>query len=196
MKTKLFITIAFLSLLLTSCIKDYLGDTGGDKIELNSENYLYDGDLERIFLEEQIDRLTDEIAQLNEIAQLDENDPKIEELIKQRVNFKDRLAQIIDLSAVGLDLVIPCDTPNGKCVPRLLEYFVFYKNIEQAVVYVKNINGENIGISDKLTPLPEFKNELQYIRVPVDSHAKGIIIEIIKKDDQGNEITSTVTLNR
>ncbi|MRX62541.1 hypothetical protein [Maribacter luteus] len=190
MKTKLFITIAFLSLLMTSCIKDYLGDTGGDKIELNSENYLYDGDLERIFLEEQIDRLTDEIAQL------DENDPKIEKLIKQRVNFKDRLAQIIDLSAVGLDLVIPCDTPNGKCVPRLLEYFVFYKNIEQAVVYVKNINGESIGISDKLTPLPEFKNELQYIRVPVDSHAKGIIIEIIKKDDQGNEITSTVTLNR
>ncbi|MFK7811523.1 MAG: hypothetical protein AB8B59_03460 [Maribacter sp.] len=202
MKTKFTLLIAFIGISFTSCIKDYYGE-GSDRepIEFTSENYLYEGDLEEQFLQEQIVLIN---AEISELEQTSPNDPdynddqaQIAELQQDRANAKENIANIISLGQVGRDFPIPCDQPNGKCIPTKLEYFIFSKAFEQATLLVLNESGKRIGFSERLIDLPGFEQDLQYLRIPVvTDFEKQISVEIIKKDTKGEQTSFKILLDR
>ncbi|MFK7814466.1 MAG: hypothetical protein AB8B59_18365 [Maribacter sp.] len=201
MKTKITLLIAFIGISFTSCIKDYYGEgSDGEPIEFTSENYLYEGDLEEQFLQEKIVFINAEISELEQTSpnnpNYNDDQAKIAELQQDRANAKDSIAIILNLGQVGLDIPIPCDQPNGKCIPKRLEYLIFSKVSEQATVLVRNESGQRIGFSERLIDLPGFENDLQYLRIPiVTDFEKQISIQIIKKDAIGDETLFTVTLD-
>lgn len=190
MKTKIFLGLT-LCLLFSSCIKDYIGH-GNDKVELTADNYLYEGNLEGLFLNEKIAAIDIRIKELEEV---EIDDPKyndaqaeIAALSTDRDESKQQISLIIGLEQVGKDFPIPCDGfPNGKCVPVRLEYFVLSKFFKEAMVVVTDSRGRRA--SDNLVDLPGFENELQYIRVPIFDDGNGISIKFLKRDINGGEST-------
>lgn len=207
MKTKIILLTALISLSFTSCIKDYVGQgPNGKDVELTSENYLDAGVLHKIVLDEELIAVETTIEiKKNELSQLSPNDPKyqtiedqITELFSVKEDLKAQIANIKDLGSVGLNIPIPCDKPNGKCIPRLLEYFAFLKkDIFRAAVSVKNDTGKNIGFSTKLVDLPGYSDEIQYIRIPVTDYEEQITVEIASEGPNGiNKTRFSLTLGK
>ncbi|HEA20125.1 hypothetical protein LCGC14_1473590 [marine sediment metagenome] len=191
MKTKLFfIILLFVS--LTSCVKDYYG--GGpskEEIVLTSENYLYEGDLEKYFIEDEILSIDAKVEKLKKVP-TDSPDYKdaqaqVNQLEEEKSSYEVRLSEMINLSAVLKGFPIPCDLPNGKCVPVRLEFFLFNAFITKAEVLVKDVEGKILGVSATLIPFPEFESELQYLKIPVIENQDQISIIISKMDALGNE---------
>lgn len=187
MKTKPIIIIAFAALLMASCIKDYIGH-GGDKVVLTEDNFLYEGDLERIYLNEEIAVLETKIK--------DASGDEQEALLKQRAELKQRISEIIDLGQIGIDIVPPCDLPNGKCVPVRLEYFISSKKISEMLTAVSTPDGTKELASSELSPLEEYGSESQYTRLPVADFGDQIIVKIAKKDINGKETFYSITLGK
>lgn len=201
MKTKISILLAFISLSFTSCVKDYIGHgSDGKEVILTSDNYLDTAVLQKLSLQDNIEIIEAEIAKLNQISPNNSNyndaQKKIGELSEQRASLKNQIANIIDLGSVGLNFPIPCDTPNGKCIPSRLEYFIFLKkHVDKAAVLVRNDSNKKIGFSTRLVDLPGYEDVLQYIRIPVNNFKDQIFIEIAKKDANGYQTRFTVGLN-
>lgn len=207
MKTKIIFLIVFTCLSFSSCVKDYIGQgPNGKDVELTSENYLDAGVLHKIVLNEQIIAVETTIEiKKNELSQLSPNDPKykttedqITELFSVKEDLKAQIANNKDLGSAGLNIPIPCDQPNGKCIPRLLEYFAFLKkDIFRAAVSVKNDSGKNIGFSTKLVDLPGYTDEVQYIRIPVTDYEEQITVEIASEGPNGIDKTRfSITLGK
>ncbi len=66
MKTKITLLIAFVSLSLSSCVKDFIGH-GQDEIVLTQDNYMYEGDLYAIYLDMEIIKVDALISDLEKI---------------------------------------------------------------------------------------------------------------------------------
>tara|TARA_R110000868_G_scaffold289544_4_gene549781 strand:- start:8720 stop:9283 length:564 start_codon:yes stop_codon:yes gene_type:complete len=187
MKTKLLL-LSLLVVLTSSCIKDFYGSGGQGKVVLTEENFLYEGDLERIYLNEQISLLDAKIKQASGNEQ--------EELLKQRAELSQSLSEIIDLGQIGIDLVVPCDLPNGKCVPVRLEYFISSIKYSAMLTAVTTSDGQKELASAELSPLVEYGSEVQYTRLPVADFGDQIIVKIAKKDINGKETFYAVTLGK
>ncbi len=198
MKTKLFF-IAIMLLTLSSCLKDYHGGgPGKEDIVLTSENYLYEGNLERFFLKDKIAAIDIKIEELKKtpVESPDYDDSKLEmaQLQKERANFEIRISQIIDLSSVLKVFPIPCDQPNGKCVPVRLEYLLFNTSIKEALAIVRNEKGDNIAAAAELIAFPGVESDLQYVKIPIVENQDQITVLISKTDLQGNKTMFEVVL--
>jgi len=198
MKSKILFASLFL-LVFSSCLKDYHGKGPGfDDITLTSENFLYESDLENFFLKDTILAIENRIDKLKKtpVDSPDYNDDQavIMELEQEKSNFEIRLGALIDLSSVGLNFPIPCDQPNGKCVPVRFEFLLVNSSITEAFAVVRNEEGKNIAASAELSPFPDFESELQYLRFPVVEGQEQLTILIGKKDNKGNESMYEVAL--
>jgi hypothetical protein len=200
MKTKITLLIAFVSLSLSSCVKDFIGHgPDGKEIEFTGDNYLDTAVLQKLYLGDEIIALDAQIDKLNQIPSdnpdYNEAQAQIGKLTKQRADHKTQIAGIVDASLVS-DFPIPCTNfPNGKCIPVRLEFFIFNENITRAVVLYKDDNGNEKGISNKLVDVPNLEGKLQYIRVPVTDYDKQITLEIAHRDRDGNKTRFEITLN-
>ena len=198
MKTKITLLIATICLVTTSCIKDHIGHGPyGKEVELTSDNYLDTAVLQKNSLEENILAIDVEIDKLSKISPNDSGynaaQARILKLSEQRDSFKSQIASIADISSVG-DFPIPCDTPNGKCIPVRLEFFAFGEDIVRAAVLYKDDSGKKKGASDKLVDLPNFEGKVQYIRVPVTDYDEQITLEIAQVDIDGTFSRFELTL--
>ncbi|TMM52224.1 hypothetical protein FEE95_21290 [Maribacter algarum] len=200
MKTRITLLIAFISLSFTACVKDYIGHgPDGKEVQLTSDNYLDVAVLQKLSLNDDILVIDAEIDKLNLISPNDpgynEAQAQIAALSKKRDGLKLQIGSINDISIVG-DFPIPCDTPNGKCIPVRLEFFAFNQNIARAAVLYRDDNGNKKGASDKLVDLPGFEGKVQYIRVPVTDFDNQITLEIVQRDFDGNTSRFEITLDR
>ncbi len=185
MKTKPIIIIAFAALLMASCIKDYVGH-GGDKIELTQDNYLYEGDLYRVYLDQEITKLDVTIEALNAIIannQADQttlNDLKAAEEAKE--NFVSEISTIIDLQQVGITIPRPrppCPKPRN-CDFTALEYVLAATTVEKLEILILNEDGKTIGggTIDDLRPLSGTGGKIQFSKLMVDSYKDPITISV------------------
>lgn len=193
MKTKPIIIIAFAALLMASCIKDYVGH-GGDKIVLTQDNYVYEGDLYRVYLDQEIAKLDVTIEALNAIIannQADQttlNDLKAAEEAKE--NFLSEISTIIDLQQVGITIPRPrppCPKPRN-CDFTAFEYLLAPITAEKLEFRIRNGDGKTIGggIIDDLGPLPGTGGQIQYSRLMIDSYKDPITISVTVFDVNGN----------
>lgn len=187
MKTKILL-LSLLVILSSSCIKDFYGSGSKGKIVLTEDNFLYEGDLERIYLNEQIALLDTKIKEAS--------DNEKEELLKQRTQLSLSLSEIIDLGQIGIDIIGPCDLPNNKCVPVRLEYFISTIKYSTMHFAVSTPDGQKELESGELSPLTEYGSEVQYTRLPVADFGDQINIKIAKKDIYGNETFYAVALGK
>lgn len=194
MKKKPIIILAFAALLIASCIKDYVGH-GGDKIELTQDNYLYEGDLYRIYLDQEIAKLDVTIAALNDIIannQADQttlNDLKAAEEAKE--NFVSEITIIFDLEQVGRTIPRPrppCPSPQ-TCDFTAFEYVLTDNTVEKLEILILNENGKTIGggVIDDLTPLSGTGGLIQFSKLKVDSYKDPITISVKVFGVNGND---------
>ena len=194
MKTKSIIIIAFAGLLMASCIKDYIGH-GGDKIELTQDNYLYEGDLYRVYIDQEVAKLNVTIAALNDIIANNQADQTTYEELKNAEQSKENFileeATIISLEQVGRTIPKPrppCPKPRN-CDFTALEYVLAPNTAEKLEILILNENGKTIGggTIDELSPLPFTGNIIQYSRLMVDSYKDPITISVQVFDVNGND---------
>lgn len=180
MKSKLLL-IVLSSVILSSCIKDFTGTISEkEKIELTSENYIYEGDLEKYYINSEI--------QLIDIKLKNATAEESKELLIVKDELKQRFAQISSFDEVMRGWPIPCDMPNGKCVPVRFEYFIFNIKFSQIKCTISTINGEVLTTIDKLSPLPGFESDLQYLEINAKGFGDQIIIQIEKTDELGDTL--------
>lgn len=188
MKTKLFL-ITISCIFLSSCIKDFYGSgKGSDELILTSENYLYEGDLEKVYLIGEIEILDTKIK--------DADEKEKENLVIQRSELQQRLSLIPNLDAVLRGFPVPCDIPNGKCVPVRLENLIISNLFSQTKVVIRTVDGEEISTIGELSPLPGFESELQYAKLTNKNFGKQIIIQIEKIDKDGFKFDYSVIIGQ
>jgi hypothetical protein len=192
MKKKPIIIIAFAALLMASCIKDHVGH-GGDKIVLTQDNYLYEGDLYNIYLDQEIAKLDVTIEALNAIIannQADQttlDDLKAAEETKE--NFVSEIATIISLEQVGLRIPPPrppCPQPRN-CDYSLFEYVLAANTVEKLEILILNENGKTIGggIIDDLDTLSGTGDVIQFSKLTVTSYKDPNSISVQVSDING-----------
>lgn len=193
MKKKPIIIIAFAALLMTSCIKDYIGH-GSDKIELSSENYLYEGDLYRVYLDQEVAKLDITIEALNDIIANNQADQTTLEDLKEaeqaRENFVAEEARVISLEQVGRVIpkpLPPCPKPRN-CDFSAFEYVLAANTVEKLEILILNENGKTIGggTIDDLNTLSGTGGLIQYSQLKVDSFKDPITISVRVFDVNGN----------
>ncbi|WP_299319212.1 hypothetical protein [uncultured Maribacter sp.] len=179
MKLKLLL-IVMCSVVLCACDKDFTGTiTNKEKIELTSENYIYEGDLEKYYINNEI--------QLIDIKLKNATEEEATELLIVKDELKQRYAQISSFDEVMKRWPVPCDMPNGKCVPVRFEYFIFSSKFSLIKCTISNINGELLTTIDKLSPLPG-EPDLQYLEINAKGFGNQINIQIEKTDELGDTL--------
>ncbi len=195
MKTKPIIIIAFAALLMTSCIKDYLGQ-GDDKIKFTSNNYLYEGSLYSLYLYDEIETLDNKIQELNDIInnnQGDENTKKdLVAASEQRHILNKDLQGIISLEQVGLRLPPPpppCPRPRN-CDFSGLEYILTPVGAEKINILFLDDDGNTVGggTIDELSPLPDSKGQINYSNMMINGQQGSVAaIQVQVFNSQGIE---------
>jgi hypothetical protein len=193
MKTKPIIIIAFAALLMTSCIKDYLGQ-GEDKIKFTSNNYLYEGSLYSLYLYDEIETLDNKIQELNDIInnnQGDENTKKdLVAASEQRQILNKDLQGIISLEQVGLRLPPPpppCPRPRN-CDFSGLEYILTPVGAEKINILFLDDDGNTVGggTIDELSPLPDSKGQINYSNMMINGQSGSVAaIQVSVLNDVG-----------
>ena len=192
MKTKPIIIIAFAALLMASCIKDHIGH-GGDKIELTQDNYVYEGDLYRVYLDQEVAELDVTIAALNDIIANNQADQTTFEDLKKAEQSKENLISeettIIDLQQVGRTIPKPrppCPKPRN-CDFTALEYVLTTNTVEKLEILILNEEGKTIGggTIDDLRPLSGTGGLIQFSELMVDSYKDPITISVQVFDANG-----------
>ena len=194
MKTKPIIIIAFAALLMASCIKDYIGH-GGDKIELTQDNYLYEGDLYRVYIDQEVAKLNVTIAALNDIIANNQADQTTYEELKNAEQSKENFileeATIISLEQVGRTIPKPrppCPKPRN-CDFTALEYVLAPNTVEKLEILILNEDGKTVGggTIDDLSALSGTGGQIQFSELKVDSYKDPISISVQVFDVNGND---------
>tara|TARA_R110001583_G_scaffold65184_2_gene188465 strand:- start:5793 stop:6404 length:612 start_codon:yes stop_codon:yes gene_type:complete len=170
MKTKLLILTVLTTLLMTSCIKDYLGEQGSENIKFTSGNYLYEGDLYSLHLNDEIETLDIKIKELNDIINNNQGDEKTKEdlaaAIEQRQALNKDLQDIISLEQVGKRFPPPpppCPRPRN-CDFSGLEYILTPIGAEKIKIQFLDDKDTTIGggTIEELSLLPDSKGLIKY----------------------------------
>ncbi|NER18688.1 hypothetical protein [Spongiivirga citrea] len=148
---------------LTSCLTDYQGQIP-DETEFTATNYVYEGDLYKYYLEEQIEQNGNNASD-------------------NQLNFwKKELSNIIDLEQLGLDLIPPippCPRPRD-CGYEALEYLLIDSNADRVEVLFHDQNNKTIGggAIDEFTPMPEAKGFISLANLKIENYTDVYSIEV------------------
>ncbi|MFX0558561.1 hypothetical protein ACOCEA_17295 [Maribacter sp. CXY002] len=192
MRTKPIIIIAFTALLITSCIKDYVGHVG-NKIELTSDNYLYEGHLYRVYLDQEVAKLDVTIATLQDIIANNQADQTTLEDLKEAEQAKEIFisegATIKSLGQVGRIIPQPrppCPQPRN-CDFTALEFVLAASTIEKLEILILDANGKTVGggVIDNLRPLSGTGGQIKFSELKVDSYEDPISISVRVFDVNG-----------
>tara|TARA_R110002167_G_scaffold23281_15_gene82758 strand:- start:2792 stop:3388 length:597 start_codon:yes stop_codon:yes gene_type:complete len=197
MKARIIFSILCIGLVVTSCIKDHQGHAD-DPFVPTADNYLYEGTLEQLFLNEKIATIDIRIKELEAVGPNDPNyndaQAEIGTLSIDREDSEQQISLIPGLDQVYKVFPVPCDGfPNGKCVPVRLGHFVLSKFFKEAMVVVTDSKGTRA--SDNLVDMPGFENEWQYLEIPVFDDGNGILIKFLKTDIDGVESAYNLALS-
>ncbi|WP_036151394.1 hypothetical protein [Maribacter forsetii] len=193
MKSKLLL-IVMCSVVICACDKDFTGTlTNKEKIEITSENYLYEGDLYREYLTVEIQNNNNIIKALEKLSltrQLDEKEKA--ELNKAKNNIltlKDDFDNILDI--VGLRI----PKPKPPCPnPTNCDYFNFQQlfttdNIKKINFEAYNTSGKLVPIEiGEFTPYPDSGIPVQISSFKIESYKQtGLLIKVNVINTDGTE---------
>ncbi|MCW5516893.1 hypothetical protein [Muriicola sp. Z0-33] len=193
MRTKIPLAL-ILCVLLSSCIKDYLGG-GKNGIELTETNYVYEGGLYQLYLTAAIDDITIVINDLEDIIKNNQGDAQtqadLDEAIEERENLSGELQDIIDIVARGI-VPPPPPCPDGDlCLPIDFRYLIATRNNLVLSFEILDEQGNSL-VSDTSPPtrrLRGSRNLLNYQEYDIADYTGFVEIKVVKRDNQQN-ITS------
>lgn len=195
MKTKPILIIAFAALLMTSCIKDHIGH-GGLDINFTEKNYVYEGDLYRIYLDDEIEILDIKIQELEDIIYNNQGDQNtqndLEAATEQRNMLNDELQGVFSLEQVGLRLPPPpppCPRPRN-CDFSGLEYILTDVSVDKIRIIFLDDNGNTIGggTIDDLSTLPDSAGQINFSNLMINGQQGSVAaIQVQAFNSQGIE---------
>lgn len=192
MKTKIFLSLCMF-LVFASCIKDF---NGGNKeeIKLTEDNYLYEGHLYQIYLDQEIEKLDVEIEVLEDIvANNQANQTTLDELAtakNKKVEFNAEIGSIVSIEELERRIPSPrppCPRPRN-CDFTLFQYILAGKNVKGITLRVLNEDGKTIGggTIDELSPLPDTKDLIKFSKLNIAPYTGAISIAIEVSNEAGN----------
>ncbi|MCX7550657.1 hypothetical protein [Xanthomarina sp. F2636L] len=213
MKNHPFALIVLSMLLLTnlSCDEDDNNNNNNpDEIKLTVENNFYEGDLYRLYLDNQILFTTAEIDIANEIL---ENDPDNVEwlaelealqnalgILENKVEEQNQYAAVI-INVPRVPRVPPIPPQpclSGACMPNILKYITISEDILSVNVVVRNSQTEEIITSatiDQFTPLPEYNNLVSATSLDFKEFTGSIYISVQRTNKNNETINYNINGN-
>jgi len=194
MKTKLLFGV-LLTFLVSSCIKDFYGH-GGHDINFTEKNYVYEGDLYSIYLDDEIEILDIKIQELEDIIYNNQGDQNTQnDLVaatEQRNMLNDELQGIVSLEQVGLRLPPPpppCPRPRN-CDFSGLEYILTDVSVDKIRIIFLDDNGNTIGggTIDDLGTLPDSAGQINFSKLMINGQQGSVAaIQVQVFNSQGIE---------
>ncbi|MBD0852552.1 hypothetical protein [Maribacter arenosus] len=194
MKTKLLFGV-LLTFLVSSCIKDFHGH-GGHDINFTEKNYVYEGDLYSIYLDDEIEILDIKIQELEDIINNNQGDQNtqtdLEAAKEQRIMLNDELQGVFSLEQVGLRLPPPpppCPRPRN-CDFSGLEYILTDVSVEKIRIIFLDDNGNTIGggTIDDLSTLPDSAGQINFSKLMINGQQGSVAaIQVQAFNSQGIE---------
>ncbi len=191
MKTKVLLLLSITGLLMMSCLKEYSGG-GIEEVELTDSNYIYEGHLYEIYLEQEIEKLDVEIQLLEDIVANNQADQTtLDQLAaakKESYELSSEIENIFSFDELAIRIPRPkppCPTPLN-CDFTLLENILTNNFAEKITLEFQDKNGKVIGggTIDELSPLPETGGEILFSKINISSFdgLYSIAVEVIEKD--------------
>ena len=198
MKAKLLIA-SFSLLLLSSCIKDYIGKK--NDIEITEDNYVFEGTVYQQYLTESIEATEDEIQELQEIIDNNQGDGQTEEDLaaaqEQLAYLSNELVNTNDLVGNIVGRIVPPRPPcpdADLCLPNGLLYLLTERDLGDFTFEVFDANGALLISADaaSASPLRGSQNLLNFNELEETDYVGEVSIVVKRNDSQGNEVSYTL----
>lgn len=188
MKTKILLLI-LITMFTFSCDDE---NSQNENIELTDNNYIYEGDLYKQYLNDELAIVENEITQLQEIIDNGQGDNQtqidLDEAIQERENIITNIDSIISLVTFG---IIPPPPPPQPCscfTPEL-QYFITLESTSGLQIDILNEGGEQIASTNQiLNFLPNYDNQLKYKTISIPEEYGNVSFQVVKTDNQNNTI--------
>lgn len=203
MNKKLQLSALFLSVLFLACGNDDdNSNNDNEPIVLTENNFIYEGDLQTLFLTHKIDSLDVKIEEYEEILAQEPNDTETQSELDEAIQIKEGyVGSVAELNALAARLPV---TPIGPinpcvCIPASqlydIEYIAFHNTIESATVNIYSGDMLIGSTTTELTPIPQqefVQKEFNFIDEAMEIDG-SITIEVIKGADR---YTTSVMTNQ
>jgi len=183
MKTKITLLIAFLSLSITSCVKDYIGH-GQDKIVLTNDNYIYEGDLYAVYLDFEITKVDALISDLKKIIANnqgnEQTDKDLEAAIVRKGTLNNELATVPDWLFRRIPRPKPpCPNP-ANCNFLGFDFLGSFGNTQLRSVTVYDADGNEVGgTTGEQNPLPRTRGTAVVHDFKIDNYSGPVTIKVV-----------------
>ncbi|MEX0288896.1 MAG: hypothetical protein AB3N14_07270 [Flavobacteriaceae bacterium] len=185
-----------LSLILVCLL---LACNGKDSITLTEDNYVYEGELYHLYLSGELEAVNTTIGELEAIIANNQGDEQTEIALQQalenKASLSNELAGIPDIA--GFDIVPPRPPcPNGDlCLPSDFKYLLTDSNINIGSFTILDAQQNPVVMTTnaETKPLEGSNGQLQYISFEVEEGTGPVSIEVSRQEDQGDNITYTVS---
>ena len=183
MKTKITLLIAFLSLSITSCVKDYIGH-GQDKIVLTNDNYIYEGDLYAVYLDFEITKVDALISDLKKIIANnqgnEQTDKDLEAAIVRKGTLNNELATVPDWLFRRIPRPKPpCPNPSN-CNFLGFDFLGSFGNTQLRSVTVYDADGNEVGgTTGEQNPLPRTRGTAVAHDFKIDNYSGPVTIKVV-----------------
>lgn len=201
MKIKVLL-VALLSLSVVSCIKDHYGHPDDKDLVLTESNYFYSDDFKTTFYEIEVEKLNDEIKELDAIIDAgqgtEETQEKLDTAKANRLALSNELIEIAGLREAVYRRRPPLPGPcpkNGNCDWPGIQYIAIPTGLEFYELVIFDANGGFLG-STQGSPesVGRAGNLLDYVvfLYEGEGYQGEITVQIKEKAISDNEITSFV----
>jgi hypothetical protein len=192
MKTK-FLILLILSVFIYSCDED---DNDNSEVVLTESNYIYEGDIYKQFLTDEITVVEEEIVILQDIIDNGQGDNQTQIdlgiALQQREELNTKLSDIVDLVSFGIIPFPPLPQPCPQistCFPIDINFIATLESTTALQINIFDDQNQLIASSNPtLIPLPNHIGEVKYQNILVLQYTGEISIEVEKTDSLGNTI--------
>jgi hypothetical protein len=183
MKTKITLLIAFVSLSISSCVKDYVGH-GQDKIALTNDNYMYEGDLYAIYLDMEITKVDALISDLEKIIKSnqgnEQTDKDLEAAKARKGTLNNELVTVPDWLFRRIPKPKPpCPNPTN-CDFLGFDFIGSFGRTQLKSVTVYDADGNEVGgTTGQQNPLPRTRGMAVVDDFKMENYSGPVTIKVV-----------------
>ena len=192
MKTK-FLIVLLLSVFIFACEED---DNQNNEVVLTNSNYIYEGDIYKQYLNDELTAVEEEIIILQDIIDNGQGDNQtqidLNAAQQERNNLIENINSIIDLVSFGVIPPLPPPSPCPQiatCYPIDINFIATIESTTALQVNIYDDQNQLIASSNpNLMPLPNHVGQVKYQNILVLQYVGEVSIEVEKTDNLDNTI--------
>lgn len=186
------------SVFLMLCFSFMLWSCQDHKVEINEENYVYEGEMYKLFLTSELQSLDATIQELEEIIADNQGNEEInaalEDAIESKQAVNTKLANIPDIVGFGI-VPPPPPCPDGDlCILSGFQYLIFQSEITISAFTILDPqqNQVNTTTGSVSNDLPGSEGQFKYQTFELSQYSGPVSIQLSRTDAQNNTLNYTI----